>query len=160
MNILSEMMFFVMGKVPKRIVIEIVLARFITAIVCVLMIFESKNFTTKSSFDFIKNGEYFLTKAWQWFNCLCILILNCRIMNNVHILIYSLIFWVYLKVPPGGEYAKQRVLGSSCLSIIESIVAVPAPSEWPTQTRSKFWVPLSVSLLKARVKRCSSFNFL
>ena len=93
---------------------------------------------------------------------ICLFIYNNfkLILNNLHILIYSIIFWVYLKVPPGGEYAKQRVLGSSCLSIIERIVAVPAPSEWPTHTRSKFWVPLSVSLLKARVKRCSSFNFL
>ena len=57
MNILSEMMFFVMGKVPLRIVIEIVLARFIAAIVCGLMIFKSTNLTTKNSFDFIKNIE-------------------------------------------------------------------------------------------------------
>ena len=51
------MIFFVMGTVPKRIVIEIVVARFIAAIVCGLMIFKSTNFTTKNSFDLIKNRE-------------------------------------------------------------------------------------------------------
>ena len=67
--------------------------------------------------------------------------------------------WIYLSNPPGGEYAKHRVLGYSCLNMMARIEAVPAPKEWPTHTNSKLWVPLSLSELNARVKRCSSLIF-